>query len=285
MAAVAVTYTFSNSTTADATQVNQNFTDIINGLSDGSKDISVNAVTAAGNLSVSGNTTLGNATADDITVTGSLASSIPIKTTNTYDFGSSTLGLRALYFGANSQTVNIKGSSTMSATWTMTLPVTAGTANYFLQTNGSGVTSWAQVQQTSEILVTGGSGHGSVGTCIRRYTTSAISTGSDITYTADSTNGDKFVINTAGMYCATYCDIRASTGQLGISKNASSLTTSIGSLGFPETLVYNFMAGGFPGSVSVSFHAAVNDIIRGHDAGGSDGTSAFEVAFRIVRLC
>lgn len=142
MAAIAVTYTFSNSTTADATQVNQNFTDILNGLSDGSKDISVNAGTFAGNVSFSGNTTIGNATADDLTVTASLASSIPIKTTNSFDIGSSSLGLRALYFGANSQTVNIKGSASMSATWTLTLPVAAGTSGQLLRTNGSGTTSW-----------------------------------------------------------------------------------------------------------------------------------------------
>ncbi len=142
MAAIAVTYTFSNSTTADATQVNQNFTDIIAGLSDGTKDISVNAGVFAGNVSISGNTTIGNASSDDLTVTASLASTIPIKTTNAFDIGSTTLGLRALYFGANSQTVNIKGSSSMSATWTLTLPTTAGTSGQYLQTNGSGVGSW-----------------------------------------------------------------------------------------------------------------------------------------------
>lgn len=143
MAAVAVTYTFSNSTTADGTQVNQNFTDIVNGLSDGTKDLSINALTVAGNASFSGNTTFGNASGDDVLFTGSLAGTIPIKTTNTYDLGSSTLGMRAIYFGGNSQTVNIKASASMSATWTFTLPVSAGTSGYYLQTNGSGVSTWS----------------------------------------------------------------------------------------------------------------------------------------------
>ena len=100
-----VTYTFSNSTTSDATQVNQNFTDVINGISDGTKDLSISALTVAGNASFSGTVTLGNASSDDLTFTGSLASSIPIKTTNTYNIGSSTLGLASVYLGANSQTV------------------------------------------------------------------------------------------------------------------------------------------------------------------------------------
>lgn len=144
MAFISVTYTFSNGTTADASQVSQNFTDLVNGLSDASKDISVNAGTFAGNVSISGNTTIGNASSDDLTVTASLASSIPIKTTNTYNIGSSTLGLASVYLGANSQTVRLLGSASMSATWTFTFPVTAGTSGYFLTTNGSGVTAWTQ---------------------------------------------------------------------------------------------------------------------------------------------
>jgi hypothetical protein len=142
MANVSVTNTFVNSTTADASQVNQNFTDIINGTSDGTKDFSIAALTVAGTLTANGAINLGNSTSDDITVTGSIASTIPIKTTNSFDIGSTTIGLRALYFGANSQTVNIKGSSSMSATWTMTLPVSAGTSDYVLKTDGNGVTSW-----------------------------------------------------------------------------------------------------------------------------------------------
>lgn len=142
MASPAVTYTFSNSTTADASQINQNFTDLINGMTDGTKDFSISALTCAGNVTFNGNTTIGNASSDDLTITASLASTLNIKTTNSYDIGSTTLGLRALYFGANSQTVNIKGSASMSATWTFTLPTTAGSNLQFLQTNGSGVTSW-----------------------------------------------------------------------------------------------------------------------------------------------
>lgn len=54
MAAITVTYTFSNGTTADATQVNTNFTDILNGLSDGTKDISIGALTVATTATLTG---------------------------------------------------------------------------------------------------------------------------------------------------------------------------------------------------------------------------------------
>lgn len=128
MAFPSVTYTFSNSTTADATQVNQNFQDIISGLSDGTKDLSISALTVAGNASFSGNVTLGNATGDDVTVTGSLASTINIKTTNSYNIGSATLGLAGIYFGqsggANTSRVV---APVVASDLTHTLPSTTGT--------------------------------------------------------------------------------------------------------------------------------------------------------------
>jgi hypothetical protein len=145
MANPSYTYTLTNGTTADASQVMQNFNDILNGVTDGTKDLSISALTCAGTATLNGNVNLGNASGDDLTVTASLASTIPIKTTATYDIGSSTKGLAGAYFGANSQTVRIVGSGSMSATWTLTLPTTAGTADYVLSTNGSGVTSWIQI--------------------------------------------------------------------------------------------------------------------------------------------
>ena len=97
MANISVSNTFSNSTTADASQVNTNFTDIINGTSDGTKDFSISALTVGGTATLNGNVALGNASADDLTITASLASSIPIKTTFSYDVGSATLGLKSIY--------------------------------------------------------------------------------------------------------------------------------------------------------------------------------------------
>lgn len=144
MPAPSVTYTFSNSTTADATQVNQNFTDLINGLSDGTKDLSVSAITAAGNVSLQGNVTLGNSSSDDLTITGSLASSVPIKTTFSYDIGSATIGLKSLYLGSNdsaARSVRLIAPAVASS-YTYTLPTSGGTSGFVLKTDGSGTTSW-----------------------------------------------------------------------------------------------------------------------------------------------
>lgn len=70
MANPSVTYTFSNGTAADASEVNTNFSDIINSLTDGTKSLSIDALTAAGAATFNGNVTLGNASGDTITVTG-----------------------------------------------------------------------------------------------------------------------------------------------------------------------------------------------------------------------
>lgn len=97
MAAPSVTYTFTNDTAADATEVNQNFTDIINGITDGTKDITVNLLQANGAATFNGNVTLGNATGDDITFTGRVASDIDPKTAATSTLGDATQTWQALY--------------------------------------------------------------------------------------------------------------------------------------------------------------------------------------------
>jgi hypothetical protein len=54
MANISVTNVFSNSTTADASAVNTNFNDLVNGLKDGTKDLSISALSTAGVLTVNG---------------------------------------------------------------------------------------------------------------------------------------------------------------------------------------------------------------------------------------
>jgi hypothetical protein len=79
MAAPSVTYTFTNGTTADATQVNQNFTDIINGVSDGTKDLTVSALTAGGTVSFTGTSiTFGNASSDLVTFVATIDGGVTV---------------------------------------------------------------------------------------------------------------------------------------------------------------------------------------------------------------
>lgn len=292
MPSPSVTYSFSNSTTADATQVNTNFTDLISGMTDGTKDFSISALTLAGAFTANGHCTFGNASSDDVTFTGSLASSIPIKTTNTYNIGSSTLGLASAYFGANSQTVRVLPSASMSATWTFTLPVaTSGTANSILLENGSGVTSWATpaaygaIQASSEVISTGGTGHGSTATKIRQFTTNTV-TGSAISCASDTTNGTVYTINSAGVYAITYQDVRtAGQARIGLSLNSAQLTTNIGSLSAATILGIAITdAANEPGNITVIRRFAANDVIRPHGEGLVNETDAVIVKFYITQV-
>lgn len=145
MAAPSVTWTFSNSTTADATQVNTNFTNLVDGASDSTKDYTINAITAAGAATFNGNVTLGNGTPDDISILGSIATSIPVKTTFSYDLGTSSIGWKSIYFGSNDsagRTTRIIAGA-VSASWTLTLPTAVGAIGKALfTTDAAGATTW-----------------------------------------------------------------------------------------------------------------------------------------------
>jgi hypothetical protein len=98
MAYPSVTYTFTNGTTASATEVNQNFTDLINGLSDGTKDLSISALTVAGTASLNGAVNIGNATSDDIAVNGYITTALIPKSDDSYDLGTAALAWQDAYF-------------------------------------------------------------------------------------------------------------------------------------------------------------------------------------------
>lgn len=144
MAAPSKTYTLANSTTADATQVETNFNDVLGCMSSGLIDFSILTLVVASTCTLSGAVTLGSSSSNDLTVNASLASSIPIKTTFSYDIGTSTIGLRDIYLGSAdsaARTTKIRGA-TVASSYTLTLPTTGGTSGYYLNTNGSGTLAY-----------------------------------------------------------------------------------------------------------------------------------------------
>lgn len=154
MPAPSYTYTLANGTTADASQVMQDFNDILNGVTDGTKDLTISALTCQGNVTLNGTTnTIGNASSDSLVVTASLGSSIPIGTTFSYDIGSNALGLRDIYLGSAdsaARSTKIRGATIASA-WTLTLPTgVPSAARYRLESNTSGTTSWQPVRRSSD---------------------------------------------------------------------------------------------------------------------------------------
>lgn len=126
MPSPSVTNTFSNGTTADATQVNTNFTDIINALTDGLKDLVVSSInlttlTVSGVATFNGAVGLGNAAADAITITGTPTFSTAITITATTN--QIVLGV------TNTTTIN---ATAPSASRVYTLGDAGGAANFVL---------------------------------------------------------------------------------------------------------------------------------------------------------
>lgn len=259
MAAPSYTYTLTNGSTADASQVTQNFNDILNGVTDGTKDLTINALTCNGAVSFKGTVALGDAAADDITVTGSLASSIPIKTTNTYDIGSATKGLAGAYFGANSQTVRIIGSSSMSATWTLTLPVSAGSANQLLITNGSGVTSWTGI--TNAAFNADASNSGTVNTSaqtfagVKTFQTGVLITGRTSSPGTGNVGEYLQAVNTAGASSPASADTWTDADTTNLSL---SLTAGVWLVGYGATASSDAAGGGGSLRLNLATDGAVN---------------------------
>jgi len=106
MAIPSVTYSFSNGSVASAPDVNTNFQDILNAISDGTGDLSFNTLTLTSTLTANGNVTLGNAAGDTLTVnaTPTFVAATTFSSTTTFN-GAPTFNA-AVTVGAYDFTVN-----------------------------------------------------------------------------------------------------------------------------------------------------------------------------------
>ncbi len=154
----------------------------------------------------------------------------------------------------------------------------------------NGVTSAIQTQintkktdfTSSQVLCDTPNGHGSGSTKIRRYT-NATTTGTDITRASDSTLGDTFTINTAGVYALSVSDASTAGGFIGFSVNSNQLTTSVLSITAAHRIILTGTVATYLASVSATVRCAVNDVIRVHDDASFDGASVFH-QFNIIRI-
>lgn len=132
---------------------------------------------------------------------------------------------------------------------------------------GTSAPTWSPVTTftNSSVVSTSTTGFGSTNTKIRIFGTPS-TTGSDITYATSATNGDTFIINTAGVYAVSYQE-EGNTGApcFGISINSSNLTTDIQSIAAANRLTIGTVAAG-NARMCVSWVGicAVNDVLRGH---------------------
>jgi len=140
-----------------------------------------------------------------------------------------------------------------------------------------------QFGDDSYVKVYTANGYGSSATKIRRFTTVDQNQGNAITYADSATNGASFTINTAGLYNISYTDRMSSTGTIGISKNAPSLTTDIYSVAEANKLAQETVGGSNQtSSCSVNAWLAVGDVIRPHTDGVASASDA--TIFSITKI-
>ena len=135
------------------------------------------------------------------------------------------------------------------------------------------------------IVVTGGNGHGSTNTRIRRFTTTESSVGTHIVYADSATLGASFTIAAggAGLYSIYYTD-NWSVGEAlhGVSINSAQLTTGIQSITAANRLCLtsNDAAGVIP--VTITTRLADGDVIRPHTNNTNNATTLAAFVIRKV---
>lgn len=141
MPSPSVTYTFSNSTTADGPQVSTNFTNLISAMTDGTADFHIGALNVEGACTFDGAVTLGDALSDDITFIGAIASTIPWKTNALYNLGSATLAPLSIYLGNGTKSTRLL-AGTVGTSYTITLPDNVSALGQHIIFNASGVAAF-----------------------------------------------------------------------------------------------------------------------------------------------
>jgi len=129
-------------------------------------------------------------------------------------------------------------------------------------------------QEDSMIRLHTANGYGSIANKIRRFNTVVSNIGSAITYADSATNGSSFTINEDGVYDITFTDSEVADEEyVGLSLNASSLTTGIETVTYPTRLSMVRISGSI-GGVSWSGFLQAGDVVRPHTNGSAASTSS-----------
>lgn len=138
----------------------------------------------------------------------------------------------------------------------------------------------------SRVFVTTGGGSAATNTAIGTFTTVVENVGSDITYVSDSTLGDTFTVNTAGLYSISHTNNFNTANTLGISRNSSQLSTGIQSITAADALsITTTVSNDNAANCAVTIFLDASDVIRAHCAPAfNQGGTATSVKFIMQRL-
>jgi hypothetical protein len=131
MANPSVTYTFAGGYAISSGEMNTNFADLIAALTDGTKDISVAAVTANGTLTGNGNTVLGNSISNTLTIKAQIRSGLAICNNSYYTV------------------LNVPASQTSN--YALNLPSTAPTSAGYVPVFTNDQAVWQDVQEPASM--------------------------------------------------------------------------------------------------------------------------------------
>lgn len=148
-------------------------------------------------------------------------------------------------------------------------------------------TNWSKLggRTTSRVYVTGGNGHGSTGTKIRRFVTTVENVGSAITYADSATNGGSFTVNEDGVYAITARDYRAAAQSAwAISLNSAQLTTNWNTITNSTRLAATYGQAAAIGTCSRTVALKAGDVLRLHSDGGNDGAGDDVVGFSVDKV-
>lgn len=268
------------------------------------EDATPKAVRLAGNTTATKNflTQTGTGTISAAPTWGTIASGdVPTLNQNTTGTASNVTGTVLIAHGGTGQTTQTTGFDALQPMTTGGDIIYGGTSGtgtrlangssgqVLTSSGGTAAPTWATPASAprSELYLQGANGYGSTsGNRIRRFTTTQVQTGTAITYSNSSTNGDNFTINEDGLYAITYCAEFTAAETFGISINASSLTTSILSItASGVAAVSETSANGVGSSVSTVMHLSVNDVVRCQNADvQADSGNAVQTSFRLCKI-
>lgn len=140
---------------------------------------------------------------------------------------------------------------------------------------------------SSEVWVvgTGSSGHGSPNTKIRYFDVANVNTGTAISYTASSVNGDIFTINESGVYGIEFFDAASGgASNLGISVNSNQGSTSIQSITAAHRRAYaQSAAAGIVTGVNTILALNAGDVVRAHTDGTQNANTFLSFRITLIR--
>lgn len=135
------------------------------------------------------------------------------------------------------------------------------------------------------VRLTTANGYGSINTKVRRFTTTALSQGTDITYADSATLGASFTVNKSGVYAVSYSESFSGAEAFGVTTNATAGSTGIRSVPAAEVLCVSTTQGATgEASVSATVYLTAGTVLFARTLGALAAGAGVPATFTITRV-